>query len=70
MTLTQKPRMYIAPESRIANPCAWLLCIFADYVQTNLSRSKLGWRKTKPSQKQGIQLNVYVMLKLTKAFRS
>ena len=31
---------------------------------------KLGWRKTKPRQKHGIRLNVYVMLRLTQAFRS
>ena len=31
---------------------------------------KLGWRKIKPSQKQGIRLNVYVLLILTQAFRS
>ena len=41
MTLTQKPRMCIAPELRMANPCAWLRCIFADYVQTSLRRTKL-----------------------------
>ena len=45
------------------------LHFFADYVQTSLRRTKLGWRKAKPSQKQGIRLNVYVMLRLTKAFR-
>ena len=31
---------------------------------------KLGWRKTKPSQKQGIRLNVDIMLRLIKVFRS
>ena len=62
MTLTQKLRMCIAPELRIANPCAWLPCIFADHVQTGLRKTKLGWRKTKPNQKQGIRLNVFVML--------
>ena len=70
MTLTQNLRMCIAPELRIASPCAWLRYILADYVQTGLRRTKLGWRKTKPSQKQGVRLNVYVMLRLTQAFRS
>ena len=36
----------------------------------DLRRIKLGWRKTKPSQKQGIRLKIYVMLRLTWAFRS
>ena len=70
MTLIQEPRMCVAPELRIANPCAWLRCIFADYVQTGLRRTKFGWGKTKDSQKQGIRLNVYVMLRLGQAFRS
>ena len=70
MTLTQKPRMCIAPELSIANPCAWLRCISADYVQTNLRGTKLGWRKTKPSQKQGIRLKICVILRLTKAIRT
>ena len=70
MTLTPKPRMCIAPELRIANPCARLRCIFADYVQTSLKVTKLGWTKTKPSPKQGIRLNVYILLRLTQAFKS
>ena len=49
MTLTQKPRMCIAPELRIATPCAWLRYIVADYVQTNLRRTKLGQRRPSPA---------------------
>ena len=45
-------------------------CILEDYIQTNLRRIKLGWRKTKPNQKQGIRRNIYVVLRLTQAFRS
>ena len=51
-----------------ANPCAGLRSIVADYVQTSLRRTKLGWRKTKPSQKHGVRLNACAMLKLTKVF--
>ena len=39
-------------------------------VQTNLRKTKLGWRKTKRSQKWGIRLTIFVMLRLTQAFRS
>ena len=70
MTLTQKSRMRIAPASRIASTGACLRCTFEDYFQTNLRKIKLGWRKSKPSQKQGIRRNIYVMLRLTWAFRS
>ena len=38
---------------------------FEDYIQTNLTRMKLGWRKTKRSQKQDIRLNFYVMMRLS-----
>ena len=41
------------------------LRIFTDYIQTSLRRAKLGWRKKKPSHKQGIRLNVYVTMRLT-----
>ena len=58
MTPTQKPRMCIALEVGIANPCAWFRYVFVDGVQTSLRRNKLGWRKPKPSQKHGIRLNV------------
>ena len=40
MTLTQKPRMCVAPEVRIANPCGWFRCIFTDHVQTGLRFEK------------------------------
>ena len=49
MPLIQKPRMCVAPELTNAIPCAWFRCICADYVQTGLRRTKLGWRKAKPS---------------------
>ena len=42
-----EPRMCIAPELRIASPCAWLRGISEDYIQANLRRIKLGWRNTK-----------------------
>ena len=70
VTLTQKGRMRIAPEWRIVNPCAWLRYIFEDYIQLNSRRIKLGWRKTKPSRKQGIRLNIYVALRFSWAFNS
>ena len=47
-----------------------LLNMKADYAQTSLRGTKADWRKTAPNQKQGTRLNVYVMLRLTKAFRS
>ena len=70
MTLTQKPSMCIAPELSIANPWRMASLHFLDCVQTSLRRNKLGWRNTKPSQKHGTRLNVYVMLRLTQAFQS
>ena len=66
MALTQKARMCIAPELRIATPRSWLRCIFEDYTQTSFPRRNLAGGKTS----QGIRLNIYVMLRLTKAFRS
>ena len=62
MTLIQKSRMRIAPEIRIVSPCAWLRCSFEDYIQLNSSRIMPGWRNTKPSQDQGIRLNIYIYI--------
>ena len=42
--------------------------LFEDYIQTDLRRMKFGWRKTKPSQKEGVQLNLCVVLRLTRVF--
>ena len=38
---------------------------FYDYIQTTLRRIKLGWRKAKPRQKQGMRLNTYGVLRST-----
>ena len=70
MTLTQKQRMCIAPELRIASPCARIRCNSEGYIQNNSRRIKFGWRKTNLSQKQGIRVNIYVMVRLIQAFRS
>ena len=70
MTLTQKQRMCIAPKLRIASPCARFRYIFEDYIQTNSRRIKFAWRKTNLSQKQGIRLNIHVMVRLIQAFQS
>ena len=42
---------------------------FEDSIQTSLTRVKLGWRKTRRSQKQGVRLNIYGVLRFTQAFR-
>ena len=68
MTLIQKSRMCIAPELRIARPCAWFRCIFGDYIQSKLKRINPGWIEIKPSKKQRRGLNMYSLLILTKPF--
>ena len=67
-----KPEIEDLHSSRIEDCDAMRMASlhFVDGVQANLRKNKLGWRKTKPSQKQGVRLNVYVMLRLTQAFRS
>ena len=67
-----KPEIDDVHSSRIEDcePMRMASLQFVDGVQTSLRKNKLGWRKTKPSPKQGVRLNENVMLRLTQAFLS
>ena len=52
--------------------CCWYLWFVLEglFPHQIAYLDRLGWRKTKLGQKQGIRLNICVMLRLTQAFRS